>query len=67
MVASTVLRVRAVAVSVCVCRKLVFRRNGWTDRAGFGMDTFFDVSHTVNFKEIWLLLLLLFIRIKKCI
>ena len=33
---------------VCVCpTQSVFCRNGWTDRACFGMDASFDQSYTV--------------------
>jgi len=34
-------------VSVCVCHKSVFYRNGWTNRTGFGMGSSFHLSNTV--------------------
>jgi len=37
------------AVSVCVCHKLVFYRNGWTNRAGFWQVSFLpSVLHCVK-------------------
>jgi len=37
------------SVSVCpsVCHKPVLYRNDWTDRAGFGAEASFHLSHTV--------------------
>jgi len=37
----------ALRLSVCVCHKSVFYRNGWTNRAVFNMGASFDLSHTV--------------------
>ena len=35
------------SVSICVCHKSVFYRNGWTNRTGFGMGASFHLSYTV--------------------
>ena len=37
----------SVCVCICVCYKSVFCRNGWMNRAGFGMGFSFHLSYTV--------------------
>ena len=44
----------ALCLSVCVCHKSVFYRNGWTNRAVSGMGASFHVSYTLYCKEIQL-------------
>ena len=48
--ASAVLAVHgclSVCVRVCVCQNQVSHRNGWTNRGGFDMETFYHPSYTL--------------------